>query len=284
MDMIAIDLDGTLLNAESRISDENIEAIHLAQQKGVEVVIATGRAEFDVRNLIADVDLSIWVIAANGATIHRPDGTIHNSVPMEKKDVALALAWLEYEEFYYEVIDDHSILTPQNGRELLEVELDRIRSANPKANVTQMEESIKKQFSQTGFLPIDSYREIIEKDRNVYNILAFSFDVDKLKEGWEKFRAYPAVTLVSSADHNFELEHKTASKGMALERLSDKLGLSIKQTGVIGDSLNDLSMFAVAGHSVAMGNAKNEVKKASDFVTKTNDENGVAHAIHHFLN
>ncbi|GEN53153.1 Cof-type HAD-IIB family hydrolase [Halobacillus faecis] len=283
MDMIAIDLDGTLLNSANEISPNNREAIQRAQSKGVEVVIATGRASFDVHNLVSGLDLHTWVIAANGATIHRPDGTLFSSIPMEKADVTEILEWLEEKEFYYEAIDDAEILTPQNARELMNIELDRIRSANPKTDLTKLEKAAQKQFSQSGFSPVDSYKEIVDKHRNVYNILAFSFEEEKLRKGWERFKDYTDLTLVSSANHNFELEHRLASKGNALVELAQQLNRSIERIAVIGDSLNDLSMMNVAGYSAAMENAKDEVKEVCHFHTKTNDEDGVAHAIDHFL-
>ncbi|RDY71349.1 HAD family phosphatase [Halobacillus trueperi] len=283
MDMIAIDLDGTLLNSTNEISKNNIQAIQRAQSKGVEVVIATGRAAFDVRNLFSGLDLHTWVIAANGATIHRPDGKLFSSTPMEKDDVSEILGWLEKEGFYYEAIDDEAILTPQNGRELMNIELDRIQSANPKTDLTRLEKAAEKQFSQSGFLHVDSYKEIVDKHRNVYNILAFSFEEEKLQKGWERFDDHPDLTLVSSANHNFELEHRLASKGNAVRQLTKQLNRSIERTAVIGDSFNDLSMMNIAGYSAAMGNAKDEVKEACCYLTKTNDEDGVAHAIDHFL-
>ncbi|CDQ18432.1 Cof-type HAD-IIB family hydrolase [Halobacillus karajensis] len=283
MDIIGIDLDGTLLNAKNQISAKNIEAIQAAQAQGVEVVIATGRATFDVRHLFRKFDIKTWVIGANGATIHRPDGSLFTSTPINKEDVETTLSWLEKEGFYYEAIDDHSIFTPQNGREILQIELDRIRSANPEANLAELKKAVEKQFSQTGFLQIDSYKTIMESGRDIYNILAFSFHHEKLKKGWLTFESYPALTLVSSADHNFEIEHRQASKGKALEHLASHLDLSLSRTAVIGDSLNDLSMISAAGYSAAMGNAKKEVKDACLFQSKTNDEDGVAHAIYHFL-
>ncbi|MYL50730.1 Cof-type HAD-IIB family hydrolase [Halobacillus litoralis] len=283
MDMIAIDLDGTLLNSANEISKNNIRAIQRAQSEGVEVIIATGRASFDVQNLFSNLELNTWVISANGATIHRPDGALFSSIPMGKEDVTEILGWFEKEGFYYEAIDDEAILTPQNGRELMNIELDRIRSANLKTDVTRLERAAEKQFSQTGFSHVDSYKEIVDRERNVYNILAFSFEEEKLQKGWERFKNHPDLTLVSSADHNFELEHRLASKGNAVMHLARQLNRSIERTAVIGDSLNDLSMMNVAGYSAAMGNGKAEVKEACHFLTKTNDEDGVAHAINHFL-
>ncbi|MGP4076338.1 Cof-type HAD-IIB family hydrolase [Halobacillus sp. K22] len=283
MELIAIDLDGTLLNSSHTISQENIDAIKHAQQKGVEVVVATGRAEFDVRQVFAHTGLATWVIGANGATIHRPNGTLFNSVPIEEKDAETILKWLEQEKFYYEVFSDSSILTPQNGRHLLQIEMDRIKSSNPDADLEELEQALEKQFSQTGFYHIDSYKDITESGSPIYNILAFSFEQEKLDKGWRTFESNPDLTLVSSANHNFEFEHKDASKGLALQKLADHLGIPISETAAIGDSPNDLSMLHTAGHSAAMENAKDIVKEASDFTTSHNDQHGVAEAIYHWL-
>ncbi|KHE68362.1 Cof-type HAD-IIB family hydrolase [Halobacillus sp. BBL2006] len=283
MELIAIDMDGTLLNSQNTISQENIKAIKKAQEMGTEVVIATGRAEFDVRQILANTDLNTWVIGANGATIHQPNGTLFHSVPIEEKDAAEILEWLDEKQFYYEVFSDSSILTPQNGRALLQMELDRIQSANPNEEIEKLTAALEKQFSQTGFYHVDSYQEILEAGAPIYNVLAFSFEQEKLDLGWESFQSYPNLTLVSSAHHNFELEHKNASKGIALQKLSTHLGLSMDRTGAIGDSPNDLSMISMASHSAAMENGRPVVKEASDFVTKSNDDDGVAHTIYHWL-
>ncbi|MFC7061094.1 Cof-type HAD-IIB family hydrolase [Halobacillus seohaensis] len=283
MKMIAIDLDGTLLNSESSISEENLEAIKQAQASGVEVVVATGRAEFDVREVFKKTGLSTWVIGANGATIHTPDGELFDSVPIAPNDAADILTWLDQEDFYYEVFSDTSILTPEKGRDLLNIELDRIRSANPKADMTKLEQALQKQFGQTGFEQVESYRDILQSGSPLYNILAFSFEEEKLEQGWRTFESYDNLTLVSSAMHNFELEHKHASKGLALEKLAIHLGHPLKDTGAVGDSPNDLSMLKVVGHRAAMGNARKVVIEACDVVTKSNDDHGVAHVIGQWL-
>lgn len=132
MKMIFTDLDGTLLNSGSEISTINAEAIKKAQKHGVEVVVATGRAYFDVQEILKKAELSnLWVIAANGATIHDPNGQLRHSVPIDAHHVKEALQWLDANEFYYEVFAEHAIYTPNSGREiLLAIEIDRVKSAN----------------------------------------------------------------------------------------------------------------------------------------------------------
>ncbi|PLR86581.1 Cof-type HAD-IIB family hydrolase [Bacillus canaveralius] len=281
--LIAVDLDGTLLNEENRVSEKNLESIKYAQSKGIEVVIATGRAHFDVQTIFKDTGVKTWIIGANGATIHQPDRKLLHSVPINKDDAIYILNWLEQEEFYYEVFSNDAIFTPHNGRELMAIEMDRALSANPDINAGVLEDAAKKQFSQTGFSSITSYKDLFESNVDIYNILAFSFDLEKLKRGWAQFESLQDLTLVSSAKHNFELEHTDASKGIALKILASKLNIPLKDTAAVGDSFNDLSMFKIAGRSAAMGNAHQQIKDVCDEVTLTNDEDGVAHFIYSLI-
>ncbi|WP_394239138.1 Cof-type HAD-IIB family hydrolase [Niallia oryzisoli] len=281
--LIAVDLDGTLLNEENRISKKNLEAIEFAQANGVEVVIATGRAHFDVQTIFKETGLNPWIIGANGATIHQPNGELFHSVAINQQDAFHILNWLEQEEYYYEIFSNQSIFSPQNGRELLAIEMDRVKSANPEVSMEQLREAAEKQYSQSGFSFISSCKELIGNDVDVYNILAFSFEKEKLQKGKEQFKDMKDVTLVTSAKHNFELEHKMASKGIALEILAKKLEIKLADTAAVGDSFNDLSMLRIAGRSAAMGNAPQEIKNSCQGVTLTNIDDGVAHFIYSLL-
>ncbi|GIN76022.1 MULTISPECIES: Cof-type HAD-IIB family hydrolase [Bacillus] len=285
MKMIAGDLDGTLLNSESKISNENIDAIKKAREHGIEVVVATGRASFDVQAIFEPTGIKTWIISANGAVIHDPEGRLYHSVPLDRKRAEGILQWLEEKNYYYEVFSDEAIFTPQNGRELLDIELDRLKSANPGADLSRLELAAEQQLSQNGYAYISSYTDLFlaGKDVNVYNILAFSFHKEKLETGWKRFKDAQDITLVTSAEHNFEIEHLQASKGLALEKLSRKLGISLQETAAVGDSLNDFSMLKIAGKSFAMGNAREDIKEMADEVTLTNDENGVAHILNQLI-
>ncbi|MDR4156884.1 HAD-IIB family hydrolase, partial [Bacillus cereus] len=109
-----------------------------------------------------------------------------------------------------------------------------------------------------------SYEDILNTNAELYNVLAFSFDDEKRKKGWDHFSKQHDMTLVSSADHNFELEHKDASKGNALTYVVKELGGSLQDTIAIGDSFNDVSMLQTAGKGIAMANAHAEIKALAD--------------------
>ncbi|WP_445491176.1 Cof-type HAD-IIB family hydrolase [Niallia sp. 03133] len=283
MKCIALDLDGTLLNHKSRISEENQQVIKEAQNNGIEVVVATGRNYLDVVELFKETGVKTWIIGANGATIHSPEGQLFHHVPMDRDKGIDILEWLETNDYYYEVFSDDYIYTPQRGKELIAIELDRLCTANPDLDREELEKYAKVQYGQTGFYYISSYKELAAMPINMYNILAFSFDQEKLDTGWEMFKDDLTVTLVTSGRFNFEFEHLLASKGHSLSILTEHLGISLNETMAMGDSMNDLSMLSKVGYPVAMGNAREDVKSICKETTDTNDNNGVAKAIKRLL-
>ncbi len=281
--LIAIDLDGTLLNSEGKISTNNLAAIRHAEASGMKVVVATGRAQFDVKKIFAHTALNPWIIGTNGATIHQPDGKLFHAVPLDKIQVMDITEWLEKENFYYEVFGEEAIYTPNNREELIAIEIDREQRANPDTDTARLKLSASIQFSQNGFSFIDSCKDLMDKNSDFYNILAFSFDKSKLKKGRKQFERRKDLTLVSSGEHNFELEDPSASKGLALTRLMNHLGVAAEETAAIGDSYNDLSMLEIAGRGAAMGNADEAIKNACRETALTNDEDGVAHFIYSMI-
>ncbi|MEC0180368.1 Cof-type HAD-IIB family hydrolase [Paenibacillus peoriae] len=278
MKLFAIDMDGTLLNEEGKISKVNAEAIRQAQQQGVQVAIATGRASYDAWTKLEEAGLAAPVIGANGATVHDTQRRLLTSTPMDRDETFEVLSWLRENDFYYEVMTDRAIYSPQYGHQLLAVEMDRLLSANSDISLNTLLHAAEKQYEQAGLIRITSYEDI-PLDVEIYNVLCFSFDQAKLDRGRERYRNFGTLNMVISSDHNFEVEHKDASKGNALRYLADHLSIPMQEAVAIGDSYNDISMLTMAGKGIAMGNAKDDIKAVCSEVTLTNIENGVAHAL-----
>jgi Cof subfamily protein (haloacid dehalogenase superfamily) len=280
MSLIAIDLDGTLLNGENEISEENRKAIQYAQDRGFEVVISTGRAYFDVQTICKKAGISPYIIGTNGATIHSKDGKVLSSIPIAKECVESVLKWLDERDFYYEVFTDKAIYTLKKRREHFYQEIQRLKSTDlDKETAVEAE----RQFDQFGYVLVENYPDILKQEEEVFNILACSFDQKKLAEAWNRFNMFGELGVVSSAEHNIEITNKSASKGNALEKMAFLMDVSLEQSMAIGDSNNDLSMFRKVGYSVAMENAKDDIKAVCSTTTLKNDENGVAHAIYQFM-
>lgn len=283
--LIAIDLDGTLLSHEKTISHENLEALLFAHEQGVMVVIATGRNYHDVINILQQVNLPFtpWVISANGSIIHHPNGEKVYSVPIARESAEAILNWLEDEEYYYEVSVENRLLAPTHGRIHLAREAEKLKRENPSVEEKEFEQAIENQFSQTGFEFVTSNQDIFGNDEDIYNILALSFQDEKLTKGKETFQGRQGINIFSSGKNNFEFVHENASKGKALEKLGEILQIPLLKMAAVGDNYNDISMLTMVGRSAAMGNADDAVKEKSHEVTLENHEHGVAHFIYRLL-
>lgn len=121
---------------------------------------------------------------------------------------------------------------------------------------------------------------IKNEDLEIYKMIVFSFEKDKLCELQEILSQNPQLAISSSGYGNLEINHVEARKGLALERYARKRNISIAETMAIGDSLNDADMLKRAGFSVAMNNASEDIKQLADYVTLSNDQDGFAHAVY----
>jgi len=282
--LIAIDLDGTLFNEEHQISEKNIKAIKQAEQQGIEVVIATGRSYFDAHAICKKVGLDNYIISCNGASIHSREGQQIAAIKMEKTDVEHIIKWLEDQNFYYEVSTNNGIYVPCAGRKILQLELEGLRDTSSEGDVVVSHKLVNLMHGQLGMVFVNQYQEVIKQNDDFYKILACSFDEIKRKSGVEQFMGMKQLSIASSFPCNFEMVNQKASKGNALEKLATQLKISFDQVMAIGDSPNDISMLKRVKYSVAMGNAKEEIKILCNFVTQTNGKDGVAHAIYKAIN
>ncbi|EJO5349647.1 Cof-type HAD-IIB family hydrolase, partial [Clostridium botulinum] len=245
---------------------------------------STGRPHFDVCSICKKANISTHIIGNNGASIHFKDKQKFFSIGIDKRDVKEILHWLTCQNFYYEVSTDKAIYTPFNGKDMLKIEADKVISTNPKSvNIDKIYRQCEKQFMQTGFVFVNDYKEILNKNDDFYNILAFSFDEEKRKSGMEYFKNSNKFSVFSSGDHNFEIVNKHTSKGDSLNRLASILNIPLEETMAFGDNYNDVSMFEKVKYSVAMGNADENIKAMCKLVADTNYNNGVAKMIYKFI-
>ena len=260
--LIGIDLDDTLLNNEGIISGENKAAIRKAQEAGVKVVIISGRSYASTRQFIKELELPNYTVSLNGAYIQDPaDDRLVASFPIARemtqeliKDI---MPFHVHINFYK---DDKVICQGQSEQadfysQMNNIEMDYVDS---------LEELSKTE--QAGKLLMSDKHEKLKPIR------------DLLQEKYGD-----RLNIVFSKPFFLEVTDKNASKGAALMKVAEMYGIDPKEVMAIGDSENDLSMIKKAGLGVAMGNAKEKIKKAADFVTLSNDESGAAYAINKFI-
>ena len=277
--MIATDVDGTLLNDEGKISRENQKALRLAQEKGILVVIATGRSYQGAKEALEEADLELPLIHLNGACIRSEKGEILREISLDLDKVKKLHESFQEVGIYHELFTSDGIYCNRDGYHHLKGEVDRIRSGNPNIQPAMVNALARKQFRTTEVC--DKYFEDVMEEAGsvIYKVLAFSMAEEKLSKARQKAESFDGVYVTSSTEHNIEVNHPEAQKGFAVEFFARQHGIPMDQVMVLGDQLNDLSMMQRAGISVAMGNADEEVKKVCRFVTRTNNEHGVAYAI-----
>jgi Cof subfamily protein (haloacid dehalogenase superfamily) len=274
------DLDGTLLNSKHEISKENLAALCLAQEKGLELVIATGRTYANASVICQNANISAHIISNNGSFVHAKDGKELKSITLEKKFIQPALKWLHEHDYYYEIATNSNVYMCNNMKAKLEVDFHEAMALYPTLNIAMLEDMVEIVFSQEGLSLCNDIEDILNADLDYCKILSISFDDNKLRKGKEYFHQHDGLSLITSHQYNFELVNTDASKGIALEYLANHLNIPLDHVVAIGDNYNDLSMFDKVGFSVAMGNAAEDIKKRCKYVSLSNDQHGVAHIIH----
>ncbi|WP_243292822.1 Cof-type HAD-IIB family hydrolase [Bacillus sp. FJAT-47783] len=283
MKIIAIDMDGTLLNSAEEITDENANAIKKAQSQGVEVVIATGRTYQTATSFLKKVNVNVPIICLNGADVRNPLGEKLVSVPIASESFIKIDEVCKQHDIHFEVCTNIGIYSVSKERSL-QVRIDIVKSANLDINERKVKEHFNEHVALGYIKFINSFRELLKlPDLEVYKVLVFSVEEEKLAHVKAELIDDKDLCITSSGRENLEINHINAQKGMALEKFAAERGVEMKDVMAIGDNFNDLSMLKRAGRSVAMGNAEEEIKKVCHFVTKTNNEHGVAHAIEEML-
>jgi Cof subfamily protein (haloacid dehalogenase superfamily) len=282
MKLIAIDMDGTLLNSGLIVSKENADAIREAQEQGIEVVIATGRSYHEAVKPLKEAGISTPIIGINGAHVRSSDGEIVSSIPLTPTTYEQIEKILMAEDIYYEVYTNKGTFT-NNREKAVEVVVDIIRTSNSELTDEEAYEIAKYRIENGRNTYIPSYDVLKEdEDTEFYKLLCFSRDEKRKQLALERLIEIEELAASASAKDNIEVTNRNAQKGIALKQYARQMNIPLDEVMAIGDNYNDVSMLQIAGISIAMGNAEEEIKKISRYTTKTNDENGVAHAIHQF--
>ncbi|MGH4052141.1 MAG: Cof-type HAD-IIB family hydrolase [Clostridium sp.] len=268
--LICIDMDGTLLNDKKNISERNIKAIRLANDKGVRIAVCTGRIFASAESFSDLLGVKSPVIAANGAYIKEKDRdevVYKASIGITKcrKLISVFRKYNIYPHFYTnEMIFTENVEFSSHFYE-------EINKTLPKDK-------------QIKVVLVKNWDDIFKKyDAEIFKAIGIDSDLEKIMKAKITIRDMNEFEVVGSHFDNFEVTDKGVSKGNAVKVLGDYYGIDREQIICIGDSENDLSMIKYAGLGIAMGNADENVKEASKYVTDNNNCDGVAKAIEKFV-
>lgn len=276
---IATDMDGTLLTATQQITPENREAISKAKEKGVEVVVATGRSYQEAKFVLEEAGLKLPMICVNGAEVRSVEGEIVSSSPLNKDQARQAALRLVENGVYFEVYTNKGTFTEDEDK-AISIIVDIFSTANPEVPIEKIAQAAEERLHKGLVRTIEHYDKLFEDGQyEIYKLLAFSLDDEKLAAANVALKEIEGLAISSSGSENIEVTSKDAQKGIALEKFVASRGISMKDTMALGDNFNDASMLERVGKPVAMGNAVDQIKELCGEVTLTNEESGVGVAI-----
>lgn len=270
--LVCIDMDGTLLDKNHEVSEENKKALKKATELGVNVAISTGRVFASARIYAKITGIKAPLICSNGSYVRDKDSDNVIFKSMLNKN-ALNIIYniikkyklLAYFDTPYGIISDTKI--PED---------DSHRIMN---NWVDEKEKIK-------FYEVSDFKEAFEKYKDdILKVIIIetesSIKLEEIKDDIDLLSKHADV--VYSWSRCIEAMAKGTSKGKAVKCIAKKLGIKKEEIMCIGDSGNDLSMLKEAGLAVVMGNATKEIKNYADYITDTNENSGVAKAINKFI-
>ena len=281
--LIASDMDGTLLNDDHMISEENLKAIRKAQEMGRHFTIVTGRDYGAVKSYLEECDLRCECILSNGAEYRDVDGNVIESVYMNKESVKIVFDILNEAGLCIQLMTNKGSYVTNKESDKKAI-IDRFKLFNPKMTEEEVVEFVEKSHKQRGMKLIDNIYEVLENDVEILKIVTFDNDEKLIARLKEKLRESTSDLAVASTFNNdIEISDIKAQKGLILAKAIKKMGIDKSEVIVLGDSFNDYSMFTEFENSYAMENAIPEIKEIAKYVSDSNNNDGVAKAIYKSL-
>lgn len=258
--MIFVDIDGTLYNSKKQITEYTKSILDKLKERGIYVVLCTGRTNSSVWDLSKEINASKYVIGDNGASVYD-----------YKEEKPIFESTLDYKEikFIWDYCEKNNIEILLNSK--------GIRYGN----------SIAVSAENTQKKEIDNIEELSNK--KIYQVVLDSATNEQAREIQELLETQDNIWIVNHGNSSvrnvyfFDINNKGIDKGIGINHLIEELGIKREDTICFGDGVNDYAMFKHCGISVAMGNAKEELKKLADYTTLTNNEDGVARFIDKYI-
>lgn len=242
--LLALDMDGTLLNEHCEISGENAEWIGRALEAGITVSFSTGRGFLSALPYAEQLNLETPMITVNGGEIWTKPHTLYKRTELSPHYIRrLHELAKDYPDVWFWGYTTTTIYNKERWFDTSD------------------------NYDKHKWLKFGYYTE---DNRALESILT-------------EIRSWGELEISNSSPNNIELNPQGVSKASALRSLCQWMGIGMSQVVAVGDSLNDIAAIREAGLGVAMGNAQEAVKQAADIITRTNDEHGVAEIIKHYV-
>ncbi|MDF2591569.1 MAG: family phosphatase [Clostridia bacterium] len=268
--MIVTDMDYTLLNKDKIVSERNKNALRAAMDKGVHVVVATGRIYTSALYYAKLLGVSTPIIASNGAIIRDEDAdkTLYQCL-LPEMAIGEMIRLTREKGLFCHFFSKDTIFTE--------------RLINISTRYTEWNKYLAEE-DQVKIRVLENFEDMTEQEKSeIFKAVVVDDDESKLQYVREQILKTGIVSASKSLADNIEIMSKEVSKGNAVSRLAELLCIDKSEIITIGDNENDISMIEYAGLGVAMGNAEQCLKDKADYVTADYMADGVAQVVEKFI-
>lgn len=286
--LVAIDLDGTLLDSHSEVSEENKQAIKKLKDKGAEIVITSGRMSSSIKEITEEIGANKFFISGNGSMIYdiEQNKIIYNNT-LSKEKVLKIIKICEKNSIYCSINTESSIITNNLAYNTLVYNYENSKKAENKITKINVVNDLYEYINSTNTslitkITICDDNEIvfkrmlkIFKEIPEINVLEVSHMSKKvIKSGTENIDIKYYYT---------EITNENVNKWEAIKYLADILKIKREEIATIGDNINDLEMIQNSELGIIMGGSALSTKNLENIITKSCDESGVAFAINNYI-
>ncbi len=267
--LVGIDLDGTLLNPEKKVTSENAKAIEEMEKAGIIVTVFTGRSWISGRDYLENIGGDIPAVFQNGAYIittksHEvlKEVYLDANLALQLNDAAKKRGIFCVTTTNFSSFPDmiHEMNVPKKSRFMPYLERNFYR--------------MKK---------IENLEDEINDKVAVVELIGNFYEIEKILADFKEEEMTIVVDTILEEEAFVEILGKGCGKEVAMDFLVKHFGLSLEETAFIGDGYNDAKVLQMVSHAIVMGNAPTQIKNIAEFVTSTNAEDGVARAVREFI-
>lgn len=277
--LVVSDMDGTLINHQSGISDRNLKAIQKLKNQGIEFAIASGRDYHGVRSILDQYCIECDTILGNGAQYCDKNGQVIMDCYLNKNVCLDIIRIFETAHIPYMIFTTKGFYT--------RLEPEYVQNMFIERGIRRFHNCRDDYFGEGRFASspcnhlqmIHDFDKFMKDNLDIIKIEAFSLDASEITPAKKLLAHIPTISYLSSFDDNVEVTNEFAQKGYILKKVAKRKYLKTDEVAVLGDGMNDLSLFEEFQHSFAPMNAEQRIKELAYQVVSDCQEDGFAEAI-----
>lgn len=286
--LIAIDLDGTLLNSSGEISEENKQSLKKIKQLGVEIVLTSGRMSSSIKEIAEEIGAENYFISGNGAIIYdlKQNKMIYNNSLSKEKTLNI-IRTCENNSIYCSINTEQTIITKNLSFNTLVYNYENSKKAENKTTKINIVDNLYEYIDKINTSPITKITVCDENEivfKRIVKILKEIPEINVLDV------SHMSKKVIKSGTENIDIKYfyteitnENVNKWQALSFLINKMGIEKEKVIAIGDNINDIEMIQNAGLGVVMGNSALSNTDVGNVIVKSCDESGVSEAINRFI-